>query len=302
MQSPLLVSPMLGPDQYGVVTRVTPESAGWEHLSMEMRRLKQGQEWQHETNDCEMAIVILGGVCTVTSDKGTWERIGRRPDVFSGMPYAVFLPRATKFTVSALSEKLEIAYSWVKTDQDRPARLVTPKDSSIEIRGGLNATRQINSIMPPGFDAHRIVCVEVYTPGGNWSSYPPHKHDVHTEDSEHKIEEADLEEIYFYKFQRPEGFAFQRVYTDDRSLDEAVVAQDNHVVLVPRGYHPVSTAYGYHCYYLNFLAGTAQSLAFSDDPAHAWTKQTWTEHDNRLPLVSHKMEEAVARVPQAEVV
>ena len=116
-------------------------------------------------------IVVLGGVCSVTSNRGEWARIGRRPDVFSGMPYALYLPRGTQFTLTAHTEGMELAHCWVPTDQDHSAQLITPDDSRIEVRGGHNATRQINSIIPPGFDCHHIVCCEVFTPGGNWSSY-----------------------------------------------------------------------------------------------------------------------------------
>lgn len=286
----LLIRPVLHGDAPGVVTRVTAADAGWALLNMEMRRLAGSQAWTHETGDHEVALVLLGGRCAIRSTRGEWPAVGRRPDVFSGMPHALYLPRRTAFTLTALTDRVEIAHCWVPTDEDHPARLVTPVDSHVEIRGGGGATRQINSIMPPGFDCHRIVCVEVYTPGGNWSSYPPHKHDVHRQEGEGRILEADLEEIYFYKLARPEGFAIQRVYTADASLDTVVVARDNDIVLVPRGYHPVSAAYGYTCYYLNFLAGSAQSLANADDPDHAWVKETWTHQDPRLPLVRHDME------------
>jgi 5-deoxy-glucuronate isomerase len=130
----------------------------------------------------------------------------------------------------------------------------------------------------------------VYTPGGNWSSYPPHKHDQHIETGDGTITEADLEEIYFYKFKQPGGFAFQRIYNDDRSIDQGIVANDYDIVLVPEGYHPVATAYGYDCYYLNFLAGSAQSLAATYDPDFDWTRDTWDKQDPRVPLVSHRME------------
>lgn len=130
-----------------------------------------------------------------------------------------------------------------------------------------------------------MVVVEVYTPGGNWSSYPPHKHDIHRVDETGKVIEADLEEIYFYKLDRPEGYAYQRVYTDDRHIDAVMMAQQHDMVLVPEGYHPVVSAHGYTTYYLNFLAGSAQSLANADDPAYAWVKETWTGIDPRLPIV-----------------
>ncbi|MEE2828524.1 MAG: 5-deoxy-glucuronate isomerase, partial [Myxococcota bacterium] len=191
-----------------------------------------------------------------------------------------------RFEVEAVGPGLELAHCWVPTDQDFEPRLVRPEDCRLEVRGGRNATRQINDIIPPGFSCHRIVACEVYTPGGNWSSYPPHKHDTHTEAPDGGLLEADLEEVYIYKIKGPKGYAMQRVYTDDRKLDAAVVAHDDDIVLVPEGYHPVSAAYGFDCYYLNFLAGSAQSLAASDDPDYAWTKETWQSRDPRLPMVS----------------
>jgi len=287
----LLIRPRIEGEEPGLITRVTPKEAGWELLHFEVRRLARGQSWEDHTQEGEAAFVLLGGRCSIRSNRGEWPNVGRRPNVFSGMPYALYLPRQTEFRLKALTDGLEIAYAWVPTDRDYPARLITPQDSQIEIRGGRGATRQINSIIPPGFPCHRLVCVEVYTPGGNWSSYPPHKHDVHREDPQGNLLEADLEEIYFYKFDKPEGFAFQRIYAHDGTFDVALIARDNDLVLVPEGYHPVSAAYGYTCYYLNFLAGSAQSLANSEDPAHRWVKSTWDEKDPRLPLVHPEMEE-----------
>ena len=287
----LLIRPATPDDDPTVVTRITSERAGWEYLNAAIRTLSAGQTWSGKTDDHEAVLVILGGRCGVTSDRGEWSDVGRRPDVFSGMPYALYLPRATAFTVTAQTERLELAHCWVPTDEDHPARLVTPADVEVEIRGGGHCTRQINGILPPGSDCHRIVCVEVYTPAGNWSSYPPHKHDAHHVDGTGQIVEADLEEIYYYKIDRPGGFALQRVYNDDRSLDVTAAAYDNDVVLVPEGYHPVSAPCGYNCYYLNFLAGSAQSLAATDDPAHAWIKDTWLDRDPRVPMVTHEMEE-----------
>ncbi|OGO52105.1 MAG: 5-deoxy-glucuronate isomerase [Chloroflexi bacterium RBG_16_68_14] len=274
----------------GIVNRVTAGEAGWELLNLEVRRLAGGEAWEHETAECEAALVLLGGRCAVTSNRGEWPGIGRRAHVFDGMPYALYLPRRTAFTLTALTDRLEVAYCWVPTDQDHPARLVTPADCDIEIRGGHSATRQINSIIPPGFGCHRIVCVEVYTPGGNWSSYPPHKHDAHRQDSSGVLLEADLEEVYYYKIDKPQGYAIQRVYNPDRTIDAVMVCQNDDIVLVPEGYHPVAAAYGYNCYYLNFLAGSAQSLAYADDPDHVWTKDTWTAQDPRLPMVHLGME------------
>lgn len=289
-QSHLLLSPTLPAGQPGEYIRVTPEAAGWDHLSFAARRLSRGDSWSLETGDCEYALVILGGVCSVESDRGSWPAIGRRADVFSGMPYTLYLPRQTRFTVTADSETVDFAYGWTPSDQDYPPQLVTPEQVTIELRGGGNASRQINGMLPPGFNCHRLVVVEVYTPSGNWSSYPPHKHDVHRVDEDGTLLEADLDEIYFYKIDKPEGYAYQRVYTGDGGLDELMIARDNHLVMVPEGYHPVVSAHGYHTYYLNFLAGTAQSLANSDDPTFTWINREWADIDARLPLVSMEME------------
>jgi 5-deoxy-glucuronate isomerase len=274
----------------GIFAQVSAQQAGWDYLNMAARRLNRGETWRGSTSEYEYAHVILGGVCAIRTSQGNFPRVGRRPNVFSGMPYALYLSRGVDFEIEALTDSFEVASCWVRTEEDHPARLVTPADSAIELRGGENASRQINGILPPGFDCQRIVAVEVYTPGGNWSSYPPHKHDVHRVDASGKILEADLEEIYFYKLDRPEGYAYQRVYNDSRSIDAVMLAQHHDMVLVPEGYHPVVSAHGYTTYYLNFLAGSAQSLANADDPAYAWVKANWRGIDPRLPLVTHAME------------
>jgi 5-deoxy-glucuronate isomerase len=269
--------------------RITPGEANWELLHFAARRIRAGDMWEHTTGSHEYGIVILSGTCSVISNKGEWSSIGKRRSVFEGMPYTIYLPRDCSFSIRSESDELDIAYGWCVTDEDHPAQLIEPADVSIEIRGGANATRQINSMIPPGFDCHRLVCVEVYTPSGNWSSYPPHKHDQHRTSDSGELLEADLEEIYFYKVDPPEGYAIQRVYTSDRRLDEVMIARNNELVLVPEGYHPVVSAHGYNSYYLNFLAGSAQSLANVDDPEHTWVKQSWIEKDPRLPMVTLDM-------------
>jgi 5-deoxy-glucuronate isomerase len=275
----------------GVIVEVLPEQAGWEHIHFQVRALAAQQSWAWATGEHELALVVLSGSIQVASSRGRWQHLGERQDVFSGLPSALYLPRQTTFTVTAESAA-EFAVAWTRTDQDHEPRLVTPKDVEIEIRGGDNATRQINSILPPGFPCHKLVIVEVYTPGGNWSSYPPHKHDVHKTDQSGNVIEADLEEVYFYKINPPEGFAFQRVYTDPESplhragfpFDAAVVARNNDAVLIPEGYHPVTSAPGYTTYYLNVLAGSAQSLANSEDPRYAWVRGHYHSRDPRVPV------------------
>ncbi len=187
----------------------------------------------------------------------------------------------------------EFAVTWTPTDQDHDPWLIRPADVPISMRGGDNVSRQINDLLPPGSPVQRLVLVEVYTPSGNWSSYPGHKHDVHIEDRSGNLIEADLEEVYYYKIDKPEGYAYQRVYTDEDSpLHPPVspstrwcVHEDGCAVLVPEGYHPVVSAPGYTTYYLNVLAGSAQSLANQDDPRDTWVKETYRGVDARLPLV-----------------
>ncbi len=274
-----------------VIVEVTPELAGWEHIHFQVRRLPAQGAWSFATGEHELALVPLSGSLGVESDRGSWPRVGGREHVFAGLPSALYLPRRTTFTVNA-EAGCEFAVAWVATDQDHPPQLVTPADITVEIRGGDNATRQINSIIPPGFDCHRLVLVEVYTPGGNWSSYPPHKHDIHKTDAAGTVLEADLEEIYYYKLDRLEGFAFQRVYTDADSplhragypIDALLLARNDDAVLVPEGYHPVTSPPGYTTYYLNVLAGSAQSLANSEDPRYAWVREQYAGRDARVPI------------------
>lgn len=278
----------------GIFAEIDAGLAGWRDLNMAAHRLNTGMTYAGNTEAYELVHVILGGRCTIRTSRGEYANIGRRTSVFTGMPWALYLPRQTQFEIEALTDGFEVASCWVPTDQDGEPRLVTPADSAVELRGSGHASRQINSILPPGSPVHKLVVVEVYTPGGNWSSYPPHKHDEHRVDETGKLLEADLEEIYFYKFDRPEGFATQRVYTDDKQLDVTVTARQHDMVLVPEGYHPVSSPPGYTTYYLNFLAGSAQSLANSDDPSLAWVKGEWANEpfDPRLPMVTAEMEQA----------
>ncbi len=264
-----------------MAAHVTPEEAGWRYLGFIVRRLRAGDTWQAPAEpDREQGIVLLGGTCSVRTPSNTWERIGRRPNVWSGLPWAVYLPPGTPASVEAHSDLL-LAIGSAPAAGKHPARLVTPSDIEIEVRGGGNATRQINHIFKPDFAAERLLIVEVYTPAGSWSSYPPHKHDAHQPPGE-----VVLEEVYYYQVERQAGCALQRLYSADGTLDETFCAGDGDVVLVPRGYHPVVATPESRVYYLNVLAGDERSMAASDEPALAWIRGTWTPDSKHIDLIT----------------
>lgn len=252
---------------------------GFEFLAFENRKLPAGEKFRAQTGNRELGMVLMGGVCSVSSSEGMFPSFGKRSNVFAGLSYTLYLPISTEFEITAESD-CDIAFCYCRAEERHPAKLVPPDKVDVEIRGGGNATRQINHMIRPGFAAHRLLVCEVYTPSGNWSSYPPHKHDVHNPPTE-----VDLEEIYYYRVNRPEGYAIQRIYTADRALDETITVRDGELVMIPYGYHPVVAAHGYDVYYLNALAGSARSMAASDDPEYAWVRQTWTKQDPRVPLV-----------------
>lgn len=283
---PLLIK---ADEEAGHYQYITRENGGWPYLNFAARQLPRGNTWVGNTGNHEYAIVLLSGNYRVNTDKGSWQTGNGRRDVFSGMAHTLYLPRHTTFRLIAESDVLDIAYGWCETDRDFDPVFKRPEEVQIEIRGGDNATRQINDLLGPGFPCHRLVAVEVYTPSGNWSSFPAHKHDERLVDAAGTLLEARLEETYFYKIAKPQGYAMQRVYTSDGSLDEVAIARNNDVVLVPRGYHPVVAGHGYDVYYLNFLAGSDQSLANTPDPDHAWIFGTWTGTDERIPMVTAAM-------------
>ncbi len=276
---PLQLKPSEG--KLGEILTVTRDNAPWDSISLRVLRLEQGQRHFVKQPEEELVLVMLGGAATIATGGDRIDHLGSRQDVFAGMPHALYLPLGIE-QVEILSESkvCEVAVCGARAERKFPMKVINPRDVEIEVRGGGNATRQINHIVKPEFAADRILIVEVYTPSGNWSSYPPHKHDVHN-----PPHEVDLDEIYFYKISSPEGFAIQRVYTKDGARDETITVRDNEAILIPDGYHPVVAAHGYDCYYLNILSGSARSMAASDDPDYAWVRGEWRTKDPRVPVV-----------------
>jgi 5-deoxy-glucuronate isomerase len=263
--------------QRGRWEAVTPEAASWRFLSFRVAT----SSFAAKSGDEELALVPLSGRCRVAADGVEWE-LGGRETVFAGMPWALYLPRETGYRVDALGA-LELAVCGARCERRLDAVLVQPEDVEIEVRGAGNATRQINHILKPEFPAERLLVVEVFTPAGNWSSYPPHKHD-----EDRPPEEVVLEETYYYRTQRPEAFGIQRLYSPRHGLDVTVTVRDGDLMLVPFGYHTTCAAHGYDLYYLNALAGDRRSMAAADDPDLAWVRSAWAtiEKDPRVPLVT----------------
>jgi 5-deoxy-glucuronate isomerase len=265
-------------DQAGEMVGFTRQQAGWEWMSFVVRRLLPGQRVDLCTEGEEMVLVLLGGSCLANWGAGE-QSIGARANVFDGFPYALYLPVGHRVTLKAESA-CEIAECRVPSQARLEPRLVTPKDVASALRGGENASRQIVEVIPSSFPADKLVVFEVYTPGGNWSSYPPHKHDV-----DQPPAEVDLDEIYYYRMKDGLGYALQNLYPSDRSRESLLKVRDGDVVLVRDGYHPVVAGPGYDTYYLNFLAGTSRTMAVTEDPEHLWLRSTWKHADPRLPLV-----------------
>ena len=262
---------------------VDPGSAGWRYLSFRVERLRDGESVARNTGGEEIALVPLGGRCAVDTGGERFE-LGERASVFDGMPWALYLPRDTPYTVTPLGD-VEVAVAGALADERLEPRLVSPDDVQIEVRGSGNATRQINHILKPEFPAQRLLVVEVFTPAGNWSSYPPHKHDVDDPPGE-----VVLEEVYYYRTQSepPGAFAVQRLYSPQYGTDMTETVRDGDIMLVPHGYHTTAAAHGYDLYYLNGLAGDRRSMASADDPELAWIRPAWAdlEPDPRVPLVT----------------
>jgi 5-deoxy-glucuronate isomerase len=270
---------------------ITPESAGWSFSGLRIVELPPGASRTLRTGPDEMLVLPLGGSATVDSGGETFELRGR-PDVFSGPTDFAYLPIGSEATISSRSGG-RFALPSARATEARSFSYGRAADVPVEIRGAGAATRQLNNFCAPdSFPAVKLVAVECITPAGNWSSWPPHKHDTAGPG------EAELEEIYYFEVapagpSRPrrvgEGFATHRLYTNDGEIDLCEQVRQGDVVLIPRGYHgPSATAPGYDLYYLNVLAGPApeRTMAFCDDPAHHWIRDSWAtqQPDPRLPM------------------
>lgn len=279
--------------------KITPDDPGWAHTGLYVAEFTDAQTRRYETGDCEWIVLPLAGggarvrVVDSAGEAATYQLTGRA-DVFAGPSDLVYVPRDAVVEVTSDGGG-RIAFPFAKAAGAFPARKLEAADVQVELRGGGRCSRQVHNFGTPGvLEADSIIACEVITPAGNWSSYPPHKHDT-----DRAGEEAALEEIYYFELRTEPGgpagaqpFGYQRVYgTDDRPIDVLEEVRTGDVVLVPHGWHgPAMAPAGYDMYYLNVMAGPGPERAWliCDDPAHAWIRATWDDQqvDSRLPLAS----------------
>ena len=253
------------PESDGTVLEVTPGSAGWQHVGFKVVHLQAGERHAANILDRETCLVLVAGTGDISAGDQIFNDVGGRSSPFEDMaPGAVYVPAGIAFEVIAKTA-VELAVCTAPGSGAGEVRMIDESSMSRETRGNDTNTRYVRNILPETEPAEGLLVVEVITPGGHWSSYPPHKHDTATE-----AEETILEETYYHRLQPAQGFAIQRVYTDDRSLDETISVEDGDVVMVPRGYHPVGAPHGYQLYYLNVMAGPRRKWIFRNDPAHDW--------------------------------
>lgn len=254
----------------GTVLEVTPASAGWNHVGFKLVKLAAGQRHAGGEAGREACLVIVAGLADVDAGGRHFMHVGGRSNPFEDRaPGAVYMPAGMPWEVIA-SGPVELAVCTAPgTGQGEP-RLIAESSMSREVRGEGTNTRHVRNILPQTEPADSLLVVEVITPGGHTSSYPPHKHD-----RDDLPAESALEETYYHRLNPPQGFAFQRVYTDAdergvREMDEAMAIEDGDVVLVPKGYHPCAACHGYDLYYLNVMAGPKRTWKFHNAAEHEW--------------------------------
>jgi 5-deoxy-glucuronate isomerase len=232
------------------------------YVGFEVLRLAARERIERSTGERECCAVVISGTCSI----GEFAHLGGRPDPWSGLPDAVYLPPGTTF---ALEGEGEVALCFAPAPNGgADGRVLPGAEIEVETRGFGNQERTIHPILMGDRPADSLLVCEVITPAGHWSSYPPHKHD-----RDAMPEESFLEETYYHRVKPARGFALQRVYTAEGDLDETLSVRDGDTVLVPRGYHTVSAPPGYDLYYLNVMAGPTRAWAIANDPDHEWMLQ-----------------------------
>jgi len=256
---------LVKPNQGKLVHELTPEKADWQYVHFQVIDLQPGEQHLVEGSALEHCVTILSGHANIEAGNQTWENLGDRQSVFERKnPHAVYVTWQEKIIITAITA-CEIALSSAPGAEGFKTRYLDPKNMVSMPRGEGSNERLICNILMGDQEAASLLITEVITPSGHWSSYPPHRHD---EDNMPEI--SYLEETYYHRLNPQSGFAFQRVYTDDRSLDEALCVEDRDLVLVPKGYHPAGVPHGYELYYFNTMAGPKREWQFHNDPDHEW--------------------------------
>jgi 5-deoxy-glucuronate isomerase len=274
----------------GFELAIAPEQAGWGFSGLRVLALGPGGSHAFDTGEDELIVLPLNGACSVSVDGQTFTLEGR-DGVFSAVTDFAYAPRNARVEIGSAGGG-RFALPCARAQRRLEPRRVPAEDVAVELRGAGRASRQVNNFCAPeAFEADRLIAVEVLTPAGNWSSYPPHKHD-----EERPGEETALEEIYYFEVSYgPEGtpgFAYQRVYGSGpgHEIDVCAEVRSGDMVVMPHGYHgPSMAAPGYDLYYLNVMAGPGErAWRFTDDPDHAWIRRTWEDQelDPRLPMTS----------------
>ena len=252
--------------RHGKVHDITPQSAGWRYVGFALHRLRAGETVSEATEGREAILVMVEGRAAFVAAGRDWGTLGERMDVFERTPpHCLYVPNGSEWRATAETD-CTIAVCTAPGHGGHEARRIGPDGIETTERGKGTNTRYINNIAMEGEDyADSLLVTEVFTPAGHWSSFPSHRHD---EDDYPRI--TYLEETYYHRLNPADGFGIQRVYTDDRSLDETMAVHDGDVVCVPRGHHPCGAPYGFEMYYLNVMAGPLRKWRFVPAPEVEW--------------------------------
>lgn len=253
----------------GKVHDITPEGAGWEYVGFGLYHLEIGDAVSEQTGDTEVILVLVEGKAEISVGDINFGELGERLDVFERIPpHCVYVPNGSDWTATATT-KCTLAVCTAPGKGGHEAQIIGPAGIALEERGKGANTRYIHNIAMENRDvADSLLVTEVFTPSGNWSSYPPHRHD-----EDNYPEMTYLEETYYHRLNPEQGYGIQRVFTEDGELDETMAVSNGDVVLVPKGHHPVGSPYGYEMYYLNVMAGPLRKWRFKNHPDHDWIFQ-----------------------------
>lgn len=253
---------------------IRPETAGWRYLSFKVVAIAAGQKFEGNSGDEEIVVVPLVGSAKMTFNKETHELA--RKDLFRELADIVYLPPRTAYLLTS-HDGLEVAVGGAPATGRFPARVIRREEIASSVRGEANVKRGVSALLDSDDLSERLTVYEIRTPSGNWSSFPPHRHDTRDNSSYH-------EETYYYRLLPADGFAMQRIYTRDTDLDVAITLHDGDLVLVHEGYHPVVKAPGTNAYYLNFLAGDVRKINAVNDPHYDWITKQWDGNPLEIPV------------------